>query len=383
MQLHRVFAAEHSAVVAEEDEHRRAVPPVVAEPLRIAVEVEQLDAGELVGAVGSGGLLTALRGSEHAGSLPLPLASRLEMARIAVIDLGTNSTRLLVADVEGGQVRNLERRSIVTRLGDGVDANGALKPESMERVYEIVERYHRLIDRHGAEAIEAVATSAVRDAANRDEFLLGLRERFGVEARLLSGDEEARLTFLGATSRRAGDEPTLVVDVGGGSTEFVVGIPGRDPDFHVSTQAGAVRQSERHLHGDPPSASELDELRRDVRQIIEGAVPSRVRARVTTGVAVAGTPTSLAAIDQGLEPYDPAKVDGYPLRLDAAERMFKALAGVPLAERCQVPGLHPDRAPTIVAGAAILVAAMVAFGLDRTETSEADILHGVAITMTR
>ena len=369
--------------MAEEDEHRRAVPPLVAEPLRIAVEVEQLDAFELVGAVGRGGPLAALRGSEHAGSLPLPLASRLEMARIAVIDLGTNSTRLLVADVDGGHVRNLERRSIVTRLGDGVDANGALKPESMERVYEIVERYHRLIDRHGAEAIEAVATSAVRDAANRDEFLLGLRERFGVEARLLSGDEEARLTFLGATSRRAGDEPTLVVDVGGGSTEFVVGIPGRDPDFHVSTQAGAVRQSERHLHGDPPSASELDELRRDVRQIIEGAVPSRVRARVTTGVAVAGTPTSLAAIDQGLEPYDPAKVDGYPLRLDAAERMFKALAGVPLAERCQVPGLHPDRAPTIVAGAAILVAAMVAFGLDRTETSEADILHGVAITMTR
>jgi|SRR5947209_9994867 len=304
------------------------------------------------------------------------------MARIAVIDLGTNSTRLLVADVVEGDVRHLDRRSIVTRLGDGVDTNGLLKPDAMERVFAAVDGYRGLIERHGANRIEAVATSAVRDAANRDEFLSGLRDRFEVEARLLSGDDEARLTFLGATSRRVGREATLVIDVGGGSTELVVGIPGGDPDFHVSTQAGSVRQSERHLRRDPPSEAELGELRRDVRRIIESAVPPRVRARVGAGVAVAGTATSLAAIDQRLEPYDPARVDGYPLHLDACERMFEHLAAVPLAERRHVVGLHPDRAPTIVAGAAILVAAMAGFGLQCTETSEADILHGVAITAT-
>jgi exopolyphosphatase / guanosine-5'-triphosphate,3'-diphosphate pyrophosphatase len=304
------------------------------------------------------------------------------MVRIAVIDLGTNSTRLLVADVDRGDVRPLERRSVVTRLGDRVDANGSLSPEAMERVYETLDRYRPLIARRAAERVEAVATSAVRDAANRDEFLRRLRDRFGFEARLLSGDDEARLTFLGATSRRTGGEPTLVVDVGGGSTELVVGAPGRNPDFYVSTQAGSVRQSERHLHHDPPDDDELDELRRDVRDIIESAVLPRVRARVTAGVAVAGTATSLAAIDQRLDPYDPAKVDGYSLRLDACERMLGRLAAVPLAQRREVVGLHPDRAPTIVAGAAILVEAMRAFDLERAQTSEADIMHGVAITAT-
>jgi len=304
------------------------------------------------------------------------------MARIAVIDLGTNSTRLLVAEVERGEVRPLERRSIVTRLGDGVDANGSLSDEAMERVYETLDDYRPLIARHAAERVEAVATSAVRDAANRDEFLRGLRDRFGVRARLLSGDDEARLTFLGATSRRAGSEPTLVVDVGGGSTELVVGTPGRAPEFHVSTQAGSVRQSERHLHHDPPAGEELDELCRDVRDIIESAALPRVRARVTGGVAVAGTATSLAAIDQQLDPYDPAKVDGYPLQLAACERMLARLSSIPLAERREVTGLHPDRAPTIVAGTAILVEAIRAFGLASAETSEADIMHGVAITAT-
>ena len=224
--------------------------------------------------------------------------------------------------------------------------------------------YREAIDRLGAERVTAVATSAVRDAANGEEFRAQLRERFGIEARTISGDEEARLTFLGATSGRDLPGATVVIDIGGGSTELVVGRAGGTPEFHVSTQAGAVRQTERHLPSDPVPPRELAPLREEVRGIVAGAVPEDVRGSVEHGIAVAGTATSLAAIDQELEPYDPERVHGYTLTLEAAERMLASLAALPVAERREVPGLHPDRAPTIVAGAGILVEAMAAFGLD-------------------
>jgi exopolyphosphatase/guanosine-5'-triphosphate,3'-diphosphate pyrophosphatase len=170
-----------------------------------------------------------------------------------------------------------------------------------------------------------------------------------------------------------------VVDIGGGSTEYVVGSAGSDPVFRVSTQAGSVRQTERHLHEDPPSDEDLLTLRAAIRAIIEDAVPTEVRAQITGCIAVAGTATSLAAIDQRLDPYDPDKVDGYGLLLEACERMLGELAAVALPERRQTVGLHPDRAPTIVAGAAILVESMHVFGVDGVEVSEADILHGAAL----
>ena len=302
------------------------------------------------------------------------------MTRVGAVDLGTNSTRLLVADVEDGRVRELERCTEVTRLGDGVDASGRLSPEAMERVYEVLARYREIIDGCEADRLDAVATSAVRDAANSDDFRAALHERFGIDARTLTGEEEATLTFLGATSAHGERRvPTLVVDVGGGSTEFVTGTAGAEPSFHASTRAGSVRQTERHLRSDPPGKEELRALRREVRAIIDGSIPARVRARVEAAIAVAGTPTSLAAVDQQLEPYDPAKVEGYELELPACERMLAELAGIPLPERCQVRGLHPARAPTIVAGSAILIEAMLAFGLDRIQVSEADLLHGVAL----
>jgi exopolyphosphatase/guanosine-5'-triphosphate,3'-diphosphate pyrophosphatase len=222
----------------------------------------------------------------------------------------------------------------------------------------------------------------VRDSDNGDEFRRALHDRFGFDVRIITGDEEAQLTFRGATSARAGDdaEPTLVIDIGGGSTEFVIGRPGADPDFHVSTQAGSVRQSERHLHDDPPTDDQLRALRSEMREIIDGAVPAQERASVTRGIAVAGTATQLASIDLGLEPYDPKRVHGYTLELDRTSKMLDQLAAVPLGERREIPGMHPDRAPTIVAGAAILVEAMRSFGLDRIEASETDILHGAALT---
>jgi len=297
---------------------------------------------------------------------------------IAVVDLGTNSTRLLVAEVVDGRVRELERRSTVTRLGEGVDGSGRLAAAAVGRVLDTIAGYRELIDAHGADAV-AVATSAVRDSDNRDELLDPLRERFGIEARTISGDEEARLTFLGATAARTDGSATLVIDIGGGSTELVIGSPRRAPDFHVSTQAGSVRQTERQLHDDPPAAGQLDALRREVRATFDEAVPAELRARVEHGIAVAGTATQLASIDLALERRDGNRVDGHELTRAAVERMLVTLAALPLDERREVRGLDPDRAPTIVAGAAILLEASGAFALDSVEVAVPDILHGVAL----
>lgn len=304
--------------------------------------------------------------------------------RVAVVDLGTNTSRLLVADVVDGQVKEVDRRNTVTRLGENVDAGGELIDAAMERVFAVVGDYRRAIDELKVERTVAVATSAVRDARNGDYFRAQLKERFGIEARIISGDEEAGLTFAGATAGRpAGGHPLLVLDIGGGSTEFVVGQSGEDPSFHVSTQAGSVRQTERHISNDPPLDEEVAETEADVRGIIEAAVPAAVRSGVRDGVAVAGTPTSLAAIEQRLDPYDPTKVHGYRLALSSCERILRDLAAQPEQERRKVVGLQPDRAPTIVAGVVILVQSMRAFGLDSIEVGEHDILYGAALSAAR
>lgn len=301
--------------------------------------------------------------------------------RVAVVDIGTNSTRLLVADVTDGQVEEIERSSTVTRLGQGVDAAGKLAPEAMERVFEVLGRYRERIDALGAgAATTGVLTSAVRDAENGKEFTAQVRERYGLDARTIAGDEEAQLTFAGATSRRDQEDttPTLVIDIGGGSTELVVGTRG-EVEFHVSTQAGVVRQTERHISSDPPNRRQLAAVAGDARATIEAAVPEGMRRKARIGVAVAGTATSLAAIAQGLEPYEPARAHGYVLALEDCEQMLEHLAALPLEERRAVRGLHPDRAPTIVAGTVILIAVMRCFGLEQVEVSEHDILHGAAL----
>ena len=223
----------------------------------------------------------------------------------------------------------------------------------------------------------AVLTSAVRDAANGAEFEQMLAERFGLEAVTISGEREARLTYLGATTRRARDQTLMVLDIGGGSTEVIVGREA--VEFFVSTQIGSVRYTERFLHSDPPSDSELNSCRQGVRETLERSVPADVRARPEAGIAVAGTPTSFAAIDMSLEPYDRERVDGYPLSLETCERILAELAAIPVSERRRVRGLHPDRAPTIVAGGIILIEAMRLFGLAEIEVSEHDILEGAAL----
>jgi exopolyphosphatase/guanosine-5'-triphosphate,3'-diphosphate pyrophosphatase len=301
--------------------------------------------------------------------------------RIGVVDIGTNSTRLYIAQIAGGAiVDELERRTTVTHLGAGVDADGRLRADAIERTCATIDAYHAEIERHHVDRGVAVLTSAVRDAANGAEFAALVASRYDLDARILSGDQEASLTFLGATSERDPDDPTptVVADIGGGSTELVIGA-GRTATFHVSTQAGVVRQTERHLHHDPPTGDELRELTHSVDSILAVAVPPAQRAAVQRAIAVAGTPTSLAAIVQRLEPYDPSRVHGYVLSRAQCEQILAELAAVPLAQRREIPGLHPDRAPTIVAGAAILVEVLDLFSLDEVEVSEHDILRGAAL----
>jgi exopolyphosphatase/guanosine-5'-triphosphate,3'-diphosphate pyrophosphatase len=299
--------------------------------------------------------------------------------RVAVVDIGTNSTRLLIADVRNGEVRELERVTTVTNLGRGVEHTSSLCNDAVDGVCNVIADYKGRWEQMGAERVSAIATSAVRDAVNADAFIAELRERFGLHARLLSGEEEARLTYLGATAQRGDEGPTLVFDIGGGSTELVVGS-GDEVGFHVSLQAGTIRHSERHLTSDPPEPHELEDLAHDVRQLIEASVSEETGEQRVRAIAVAGTPTSLAAIEQELEPYDPERVHGYRLALGRVQRMLSRLAAAPLAERLRLPGLHPGRAPTIVAGTVILVQVMRAFGLDEVEVSERDILHGSALS---
>jgi exopolyphosphatase/guanosine-5'-triphosphate,3'-diphosphate pyrophosphatase len=300
------------------------------------------------------------------------------LRRVAVIDIGTNSTRLLVADVAEGRVSEVERRSCVTRLGRGVDLSGQLSAEAIESVCSAIADYVSICEQAGVETVDAIATSAVRDASNGSAFIAELRERFALSARVLDGEQEARLTYTGATSEAPPTEPTLVIDIGGGSTELIVGS-GEQIAFHASLQAGVVRHTERHISADPPNTIELEALAGDVRTLIEAAVADHSEVSPAAGIAVAGTPTSLAAVEMELEPYNPERVHGHILSLTSIQRLLSRLASAPLVERAEIAGMHPDRAPTIVAGVVILIEAMRAFDLDRVEVSEHDILYGAAI----
>jgi exopolyphosphatase/guanosine-5'-triphosphate,3'-diphosphate pyrophosphatase len=308
--------------------------------------------------------------------------------RVAVVDVGTNSTRLLVADVgPDGAVTEVDRRTTVTRLGEGVDANGVLAGPAIARVHATLATYRAAIDALAVDAATAVMTSAVRDARNGPEFAAGVRERFGLDARTLGGDEEARLTFRGATSERplggrAGRRSVVVVDIGGGSTELVVGAGGA-VTFHASAQAGVVRQTERFVRADPPAPHELRALTADAHAIFRAAVPGRARHGVTAGIAVAGTATSCAAMLQELDPYDAARVHGFRLARGDVEALLDRLAALPLARRREVTGLHPDRAPVIVTGIVLLLEAMSTFALQEIEASEHDILRGAALELVR
>ncbi|MGI8633424.1 MAG: Ppx/GppA phosphatase family protein [Solirubrobacterales bacterium] len=299
--------------------------------------------------------------------------------RVAILDLGTNSTRVLVADVVDGQVDKVYRESTVTRLGRGVDLTQRLSHEAINDVCKTVRGYLEKIAELGVDTTVALATSAVRDASNGQAFVAELREQFALDARVIDGETESRLTHRGATLGREDDNRrTLVVDIGGGSTEVSVGA-GDEVHLHASLQVGVIRQTERHLASDPPAPRELDALATDVREALGDRFADDPDAHAEHAVAVAGTPTSLAAVDGEIQPYDPDRVQGAQLPMPSIQRMLSRLSSLPLQQRAEVPGLHPRRAQSIVAGAVILVEVMRCFELSEIEVSERDILWGGAL----
>jgi len=301
--------------------------------------------------------------------------------RAAAIDIGTNSTRLLVADVDGrdGALLTLDRRMTITRLGRGVDASGRLAPDAIERTLAALRAYREAIDAQGdVVATRATATSAARDASNRDDFFGPATEVLGFAPELLSGEEEARLSFLGATADLApvAPAPYLVVDIGGGSTEFVVGTDA--PAGLISVDVGCVRLTEAWLHSDPPTAEELSQAIHVVREHLADVareVPEVPSARTLVGLA--GTVSSFAMIEQGLPTYDRDRVHHFRLTRAAAEDVFRTLATEAIEDRRHNPGLEPGRVDVIVGGAVILVSVMRTFAFDELLTSESDILDGL------
>ena len=302
--------------------------------------------------------------------------------RSAAIDCGTNSTRLLVGDVAGdGGVRTLERLMRITRLGQGVDATGALAPEAVERTVAVLEEYRAVMDRLGVERVRMTATSAARDAANRADFFTAAERVVGVAPELLTGEEEGRLSFLGATTELGpATGPFLVVDIGGGSTELVVGTT--DVEGVVSLDLGCVRLTEKLLHHDPPRPEELSNAVSVVRDQVEEAavqLPAVRDARRLVGLA--GTVTTMAAVEMGLAAYDRDRIHHFVLTRPAAEDVFRTLATEPREQRVHNPGLEPGRADVIVGGAVILVTVMRVLGFEECLVSEADILDGLLLSL--
>jgi exopolyphosphatase / guanosine-5'-triphosphate,3'-diphosphate pyrophosphatase len=284
--------------------------------------------------------------------------------RVAAVDLGTNSTRLLVADISNGSVDEVVRRLQITRLGEGVDERHRLLPLPIARVRNCLSEFRRELEALGAERTLAIATSAFRDAENGEAFLGEIEWSYGFETQLLTGHEEALLTFRGVTAGREVGDGTLIVDIGGGSTELVLGGPG-GVSFHTSLDLGCVRMTERY--GD-----DLEACAAHVRSALPEVEPRRA-------IGVAGTVTAIAALDLGLVEYDPERVHGHRLTANGVEAQLERLAALTPEERRHVPGLEPERGPVIVAGAVILREVLARYGLDEVETSEHDILHGAAL----
>jgi exopolyphosphatase/guanosine-5'-triphosphate,3'-diphosphate pyrophosphatase len=297
---------------------------------------------------------------------------------VAAIDIGTNTTRLIVAKVSGSSLEELDRRTTITRLGEGVDKSGSLSEAGIERVFETLAGYREIVDELGADRALALATSAVRDASNGGDFLKDVESRFGFRVRMLSGSEEALLAFRGATIGRTLPEPVLVVDIGGGSTELIVG-DANGPSFHVSLDIGAVRLTERYLHGDPPTPAELEHCATIVRELLLDRIPTGVLHAPRAAIGNAGTITTIAALDQHLPAYDRELVHGYSISRHAVREQYARLAALPLSERRLVPALEPERAPVIVAGSIVCRELLDVFALEAIEASELDILDGAAL----
>ena len=300
------------------------------------------------------------------------------MTRFAAIDVGTNSVRVLIADVEGPALLEVERELVITRLGEGVDASRRLRAEPVRRTTDAIAAYHARATELGAETIRIAATSAVRDATNRHAFLHGVRTRTGDDLEVLSGDDEARLSFLGATAELSDGAPYLVVDIGGGSTEFVVGD--HSVEAAISTNIGSVRLTERHIRHDPPERVEMEALRREAAATVSRAKDA-VGTSARTLVGLAGTITTVGAITLGLAGYDRAAIHHARLGRDDVGKVSATLASMTSEQRRSLPAMPRGREDVIVAGVEILLAAMDGFGFNDVLVSEADILDGLVREM--
>jgi exopolyphosphatase/guanosine-5'-triphosphate,3'-diphosphate pyrophosphatase len=303
------------------------------------------------------------------------------MTVIASVDLGTNSTRVLVGRSTGAGLEVLDRRNTITRLGQDVGASGRLAPEAVARTLDCLRGYREILDRHRVERVRVAATSASRDAANRDEFFDAVEALIGTRPELLSGDEEGRLSFTGATAELdpAGG-PFLVVDIGGGSTEFIVGTD--RVEGVMSVDIGCVRLTEKFLHHDPPQPEELSACISLTDAYLDDVVREiPVAAEARTLVGLAGTVTTVAAVEIGLETYDRDRIHHFHLTHEAAEDVFRTLATESRADRIHNPGLEEARADVIVGGCCVLVALFRRLGFDEMIVSEADILDGLALSL--
>ncbi|MGE5229629.1 MAG: Ppx/GppA family phosphatase [Deltaproteobacteria bacterium] len=303
--------------------------------------------------------------------------------KVAIVDLGTNTCRLFLAEVSGGRVRQEARVTTVERLGQGVDETGRLHEDAAERTHACLKGYAADIDAYGPERRLLVATSVVRDARDGKQFLKAVRYEFALPWRILSGEEEGRLAFRGGTSwlDDRSPDPLLLVDIGGGSTEFAVGSAGRSPSFVRSLDVGVVRLTERLLHVDPPPAAETTALAGHVAAAIHAAVPADLRAAVRGAVGVAGTYTTLVANKLGMTEYDARRVQGHVLSLPDIDGAIARFSAMTSAERGRLPGIQPGREDVILAGALIAREACRAFGLDAVSVSEADLLEGAALAL--
>jgi exopolyphosphatase/guanosine-5'-triphosphate,3'-diphosphate pyrophosphatase len=292
------------------------------------------------------------------------------MTRVAAVDLGTNSTRLLVADVEDGRLSEVVRRLTITKLGEGVDERRRLLPVPIARVRNCLVDYRRELESLGATQTLAIATSAVRDAENGEAFLGEIEWSYGFTTRLLDGDEEAALMARGVLAGRAAPNDTLLIDIGGGSTEIARCARG-EVTFAASIDVGCVRLTERFLISDPPAPRELLAAALEVRELLPQLEP-------LSAIGVAGTVTTLAALDLGLTVYDPGQTHGHVISREAVEDWLAGLARMTVGERLDLPSMEPGRAPVIVAGVLILREILDAYGLPEIEASEQDILQGAA-----
>ena len=299
--------------------------------------------------------------------------------RVAAIDCGTNSIRLLIADVDGSTLVERDRIMTIVRLGEGVDRTGSFSEAALERTFAACARYADVIGSHDVERTRFVATSASRDVSNREAFIDGVRERLGVEPEVISGSEEAALSFLGAIAGLPSDltvAPTLVVDIGGGSTEFVIGD--RIPSAAVSVDVGCVRMTERHLRADPPTAEQISATQRDIEGALDRAQRSVDWSSARSVVGVAGTVTTVAALAHGLTAYDPATIHGLLITSEQVQQMCERLLLMPRAQRAALEVMHPGRVDVIAGGSMVLRAIMDRIGGLPMVASETDILDGVA-----